>query len=60
MNAFLQEGQKKEEVKDQEYEFKIDDDMDTEVINKATVHNEAVSDDEAEEELKISNDPVIA
>lgn len=34
--------------------------MDTEVINKATVHNEAVSDDEAEEELKISNDPVIA
>jgi hypothetical protein len=60
LNAFLQEGQKKEEVKDQEYEFKIDDDMDTEVINKATVHNEAVSDDEAEEELKISNDPVIA
>lgn len=59
MNAFLQEGQKKEEVKDQEYEFKIDDDMDTEVINKATVHNEAVSDDEDEEELKISNDPVI-
>lgn len=34
--------------------------MDTEVINKATVHNEAVSDDEdEEEELKISNDPVI-
>lgn len=34
--------------------------MDTEVINKAAVHNEAVSDDEAEEELKLSNDPVIA
>lgn len=60
MNAFLQEGQKKEEVKDQEYEFKIDDDMDTEVINKAAVHNEAVSDDEDEEEVKLSNDPVIA
>ena len=34
--------------------------MDTEVINKAAVHNETVSDDEGEEEVKLSNDPVKA
>ena len=61
MNAFLKEGleqPKAEEVKDLQYEFKIDDETECEVISKTNVHNEAVSDDE--EEMKLSNDPVIA